>query len=371
MRVAVLLSGGVDSSVALALLKEQGFDVRAFYLKIWLDDEMAFLGECPWEEDLGYCEAVCEKLGVELEVLNLQREYYDEVVSYAVEELKAGRTPNPDMMCNYKVKFGKFYEKVDAWCEKNEVERFDKVASGHYARVSEENGRAVLSVAPDPVKDQTYFLARLSQEQLKRAMFPIGKYEKSGVRELAEKFDLPNKNRKDSQGVCFLGKIKFRDFIKHNLGEKKGDFVEWETGEKVGEHPGFWFYTRGQRRNLRVDNGPWFVVEKDAEKNVVYISRSYFEDDKPRDEFEVGDMNWVSAAGDNEEGFCGKKLSVKLRHGEKSYEVLAVERREESTKNGENVVWKVKIDEQDQGIAPGQFAVFYEGDVCLGGGVIQ
>ncbi len=355
MRVAVLLSGGVDSSVALALLKEQGHDVTAFYLKIWLDDEMAFLGECPWEEDLKYAEAVCKQFDVSLEVLSLQREYYDEVVSYAIEELKAGRTPNPDMMCNQKVKFGKFYQKVDKWCEDNGVEKFEKVASGHYAWTEIENGKAVLKMAPDPIKDQTYFLAHLSQEQLARAVFPIGKFAKAEVRELAQKFDLANKERKDSQGVCFLGKIKFRDFIKHNLGEKTGDFVEFETGEKVGEHPGFWFYTLGQRRNLRVDNGPWFVVKKDPEKNVVYISRSYHDEEKERNEFTVENLNWIS--GEWPESLDG--LEVKLRHGENLY-CCDVHR------DGENL--NVKIDGQDQGIAPGQFAVFYRGDVCFGGG---
>lgn len=361
MRVAVLLSGGVDSSVALALLKDQGYDVTAFYLKIWLDDETAFLGECPWEEDLKWCRAVCEKLDVPLEILNLQKDYWEEVVSYAVNELKSGRTPNPDMMCNRQVKFGKFYQKVDKWCEERNLEPFDKVASGHYAKIEMLEGRSVLKMAPDPIKDQTYFLARLSEEQLERAMFPIGDYSKIEVRELAQKFDLANKERKDSQGVCFLGKIKFREFVKVNLGEKKGDFVEFETGKKVGEHHGFWFYTLGQRRNLRVDNGPWFVVKKDPAENIVYISRSYFEDDKPRDLVTVGDFNWYQKKAAAELVAAG--VQVKLRHGEQMYQVLAIR----VLANG---CWELKIDGQDQGIAAGQFVVFYLDGACIGSGVI-
>jgi len=368
MRIALLLSGGVDSSVALALLKEQGHDVTAFYLRIWLDDEMAFLGECPWEEDLKYAQAVCDQFGVSLEVLSMQREYYEEVVGYALDELRAGRTPNPDMMCNLRVKFGRFYDKVDEWCEERGVEMFEKIASGHYARIDHIGDEVLLKMAPDSIKDQTYFLAHLSQEQLTRIIFPIGDYSKFEVRELAQKFDLLNKERKDSQGVCFLGKIKFRDFVKHNLGEKKGDFVEYETGEKVGEHNGFWFYTLGQRRNLCVDNGPWFVVKKDVEKNIVYISRNYHGEDKKRDRFLVGKMNWIS--GGPKDVVLENNLMVKLRHGEKMYECKVLSKNVEFG-NFEDDVFEVQIDGQDQGIAAGQFAVFYDEDVCLGCGVIQ
>jgi tRNA-specific 2-thiouridylase len=359
MRVAVLLSGGVDSSVALALLKSQGYEVVAFYLKIWLEDEVAFLGNCPWDEDLKWVRAVCEKLGVEFHAISLQKEYWNEVVSYAISELQAGRTPNPDMLCNQKIKFGKFYERLSVWCRENSVDQFDKVASGHYAKVEEQDGVFYLKMAPDPVKDQTYFLAHLNQEQLSKALFPISEYSKDEVRQLAKKFDLPNQDRKDSQGVCFLGKIKFREFIKFNLGEKKGDFVEFETGKKVGEHNGFWFYTLGQRRDLRVDNGPWFVVKKDAEKNVVYISRSYFEEDKLRDTFRVAEMNWISGVPVNFDD-----LQVKIRHGEHLY------RAQLSDFSADKKSFAVKIDQQDQGLAPGQFGVFYENGVCLGGGKI-
>src|SRR4030067_2342068 len=214
MKNAILLSGGVDSSVALRLLKDEGHQITAFYLKIWLQDEFSFLGECPWEEDLKYARGVCEQANVPLEVIPLQTEYWDNVVSYTIEEIKEGRTPNPDIFCNSLIKFGQFYDKIDS--------SFEKVASGHYARVEKSNIRYQLKKSPDPVKDQTYFLAYLTQDQLSRAYFPIGIYKKEEVRKLALKFDLPNKERKDSQGICFLGQIKFNDFIKHHLGEKKG-----------------------------------------------------------------------------------------------------------------------------------------------------
>jgi tRNA (5-methylaminomethyl-2-thiouridylate)-methyltransferase len=171
MKIAVLLSGGVDSSVALRLLQNEGHDLTAFYLKIWLQDEFSFLGECPWEEDLEYVHAVCKQANIPLEILSLQSEYWDTVVTYTISEIKEGRTPNPDMFCNSLIKFGQFYEKID--------DSFEKVASGHYAKVDKEKGLYQLKRSPDPVKDQTYFLAYLSQRQLSRALFPIGKYMKS------------------------------------------------------------------------------------------------------------------------------------------------------------------------------------------------
>ncbi len=344
MKVAVLLSGGVDSSVALKLLQDQGHEVTAFYLKIWLEDELSFLGDCPWDEDLDYVKAVCEKLEVPLEVVPMQREYFDRVVSYTISEVENGRTPNPDVMCNNHIKFGIFFEKID--------ESFDKVASGHYAQVEEIDGRWYLKQAPDAVKDQTYFLANMTQEQLSRVMFPIGHLSKEEVRELAAEFDLPNKNRKDSQGICFLGKLRFSDFVKHYLGEKKGDIIEFETGEKLGEHDGFWYYTIGQRRNIGLGGGPWFVVKKDTDKNIIYISNNYFED-KERNELDVEDPNWFSG-----EEPSGHDLQVKLRHGDHKYNC--------SYDNGH-----VVLDGDDQGIAAGQFAVFYSGDLCLGSAVIS
>lgn len=351
-KIAVLTSGGVDSSVALALLKQAGHDVTAFYLKIWLEDELSYLGDCPWQEDLSFVEQVCKQLEVPLEVLSLQKEYWDAVVGYAIGEVKAGRTPNPDMLCNQRVKFGVFYDRIDP--------SFDKVATGHYAQVIRVGTRRALSLqkAPDPVKDQTYFLAYLNQQQLSRALFPIGAYTKPEVRVLAKQFDLPNKDRKDSQGICFLGKIPYDEFIRHHFGEQAGDLVELETGEVKGQHEGYWYYTLGQRKGIHLHGGPWYVVKKDLANNKVYISRDYRSEDKPRDEFQVASCNWIS--GQRPEVTI---LQVKVRHGKEAYNCQI------NWVHGD--VADVKIDGQDQGLSPGQFAVFYDGEICLGGGVIQ
>lgn len=351
MKIAVLVSGGVDSSVALALLKEQGHDVTAFYLKIWLEDELSFLGECPWGDDLGYVQDVCDQLQVPLQVVNLQREYWDRVVSYTIDQVKAGRTPNPDVLCNSRVKFGAFYDHLH--------EQFDYVATGHYARIirDQANGQVQLAMTPDAIKDQTYFLAHLTQAQLQRVLFPLGDLCKTDVRALAQKFNLPNKDRKDSQGICFLGKIKFSEFIKFHVGEHPGEIREAETGVVLGQHKGFWFHTIGQRQGLGLSGGPWYVHSKDTEHNIVYVSRDYYAPDKQRDTFTVVDCNWI--AGEPPQVLDG--LTVKMRHGPKRYACQL---------HCEDNHVVVKLAERDQGIAPGQFAVFYHGDICLGSGVI-
>ncbi len=349
MKVAVLVSGGVDSSVALRFLKEQGHEITAFYLKIWLDDELSFLGNCPWERDLDYVHTLCKQLQVPLEVLSLQKEYWDEVVSYAIAAIKEGRTPNPDIFCNQRIKFGLFWDKIK--------QSFERVATGHYAQLQNNDEGMQLLCAPDPVKDQTYFLAHLSQEQLKRALFPIVHLQKSAVRAFAQQFDLPTKDRKDSQGICFLGKLKFREFVKHHLGEKTGPLLEVETGKQVGQHAGYWFYTIGQRQGIGLAGGPWYVVSKDIEKNIVYISRNYYAVDKKRNSFSVVNLNWFTKPPEKE------KLQVKIRHG--AYRHASTVKIDVSG----NVA--VVLTMRDQGIAAGQFAVFYDGKVCLGGGTIE
>lgn len=353
MRIAVLVSGGVDSSVALALLKEQGHDVTAFYLKIWLEDELAYLGNCPWQEDLTYVQAVCTQLEVPLEVVNLQKEYFDHVVGYAVAQVKAGRTPNPDVFCNVYIKFGLFV----AYIDQTYPGMFDKIASGHYAQLVQTEGVYYLKQAPDPVKDQTYFLAYVKQEQLARLMFPIGHLAKSDVRLAAQRFDLANKDRKDSQGICFLGKLKFNDFLKHYLGEKPGDKIEFETGKKLGEHRGFWYHTIGQRQGSGLSGGPWYVVAKDPHANKVYFSRAYYDPDKIRNELVVSDFNWFS--GNMPEL---RELAVKLRHGPHMHSCVITPLDDRRL--------HVMLAASDQGIAPGQIAAFYNGDICLGAGII-
>ena len=349
MKTAVLLSGGVDSSVALRILKEMGHEITAYYLKVWLEDELDYLGGCPWEEDVEYAEAVCGQADVPLRVLPFQKVYRDRIVDYTINEVRQGRTPNPDLMCNNRVKFGAFFEEIG--------DGFDKVATGHYANVRETDGEFFLEAAPDPVKDQTYFLAHLGQRQLGRALFPVGRFEKKEVRELAQKFELPTRDRPDSQGLCFLGKIRFRDFVKHHLGEKTGDFVELETGKKIGTHRGFWFYTIGQRRGLQLSGGPWFVAEKNPGENTVFLSHDYYSPEKKRNEFEIENESWISGSRPRKTA-----LSVKMRHGERRYGCTVDFSGEHAT---------VTLDGRDQGIAPGQFAVFYDDKLCLGCGMIR
>lgn len=350
MKIAVLVSGGVDSSVALNLLKREGHDLTAFYLKIWLEDELSYLGDCPWEQDLAYVRAVCEQAGVPLQVISLQKEYWDQVVAYTMQEIKAGRTPNPDILCNQRIKFGMFFNHIS--------KDFEKVATGHYACIQEKNGIFSLSKSPDPVKDQTYFLSYLSQEQLSRALFPIGHLHKHQVRQLAHEFNLPNKDRKDSQGICFLGKLKFNDFIAHHVGQKPGDLIEYETGKKLGTHKGFWFHTIGQRQGSGLAGGPWYVVAKKPESNTVFVSRNYYSDDKQRNSFTVSNCNWISGNAPTK-----KDLQVKIRHGKQLYNC--------TVNHLEDDCWQVTLGQDDQGIAPGQFAVFYDGSECLGAGVIE
>jgi len=348
MKIAVLLSGGVDSSVALNLLKKEGHDITAFYLKIWLQDEFTFLGECPWEDDLNFVRGVCKQLNIPFEILSLQDEYWENVVTYVITEIKEGRTPNPDMFCNSLIKFGQFFDKID--------NSFEKVATGHYANVAFYNEKYILKKSPDPIKDQTYFLAYLTQKQLSRALFPIGLYKKVEIRNLAHKFYLPNMDRRDSQGICFLGKIKFNDFIKHHMGEIKGDILEFETGKKLGLHNGYYFYTIGQRSGLGLSGGPWYVVKKDVNNNIIYISSENIAK-RAKDNFISGNFNWISGSTPE-----GSHFQVKIRHGASFFNCNLIFIEENKA--------EVKIDRPDQGIASGQFAVFYQGDICLGGGVI-
>lgn len=354
MNIAMLISGGVDSSVSLRLLQDAGHTVHAFYLKIWLEDELAFLGECPWEDDLKYVEAVCKQANVPLTVVPFQKEYWERVVSYTIAEVKAGRTPNPDVLCNAQIKFGAFYEYISS----QEKFHFNRIATGHYAQSEERDGQTFLKMSPDPIKDQTYFLSQLSQVQIAKAIFPIGHLEKEDVRKLAEKYDLPNAKRKDSQGICFLGQIAFDKFLEFHLGKKEGDIIDLKTGEKIGTHDGFWFYTIGQRRGIKLSGGPWYVVKKDTEKNLIFVSNQYRSEEMFRDTFEVSGLSWISG-----ETPVKKEVSVKLRHGPKMYacEVMFLENGNASVK---------LLDEEDKGIAPGQFAVFYDGKYCLGSGTI-
>ena len=398
MKIAVLLSGGVDSAVALKLLKDQGHELKAFYLKVWLEDELSFLGNCPWEEDLSYARSVCDDLGVPLEVVSLQRDYWSLVVSYVIDQIRKGRTPNPDMLCNSTIKFGRFLDMFG--------NQFDFIASGHYAKIERVADQTFLKTSADRVKDQTYFLASLNRTQLKKCLFPLGDRTKAQVRDYAHAQKLSNAKRKDSQGICFLGKIKFSDFIKHHFGEKNGDIVELETGNVLGQHRGYWYFTIGQRKGLGLGSGPWYVVKKDIELNRVYVSNQVAS--QKIDTIKIDQCNWLYDQKVLEELACrDEPLQVKIRHGEKkffaslSHDHFSHDHFSQDHNNGEgnndrrqNHFAKDNDDyfssqpsqssslpslqkggwcylsDGDEGIAMGQFAVFYKGKYCLGSAVI-
>ncbi len=347
MKIAALVSGGVDSSVALALLKQAGHDVTAFYLKIWLEDEVKHLGDCAWEQDIEYVEKTCKQLDVPFRVISLQREYWDKVVAETITEIQEGFTPNPDIWCNEKIKFGSFYEKIPR--------EFEKVATGHYAQIEEKDGEFFLKSAPDPIKDQTYFLSRLHQKQLSRAMFPIGHLPKKEVRTLAKKYNLPTASRPDSQGICFLGQFKFSDFLEEHLGKKEGNIIEKETQKILGKHNGFWFHTIGQRQGLGLSGGPWFVVDKNPATNQVFVSKNA-PIDSGTNTFEIINCNWIPKKPPTGE------YKIKLRHGEKFHSGTL-----EYT-NGKTIITLTK---PDRGIASGQSTVLYKNGYCFGGGIVR
>ena len=361
-RVALLLSGGVDSSVALRLLLNQSYQVTAFYLRIWLEDELAHLGQCPWEDDFRICQAVCEQAGVPLESISLQNEYKESVMAYTVHEAEQGRTPNPDVWCNRRIKFGCFYDSI-SWDD------FDYVASGHYAQVGRgSDGVVRLHRAPDPVKDQSYFLCTLTQEQLQRVLFPIGHLEKFEVRALAQEYQLPNRDRPDSQGLCFLGKVKFDEFLEAYLGDRPGPIVDAATGESLGTHRGIWYHTVGQRKGigkvldpLATSRGPWYVVAKDPAHNAIYCSNQYDEDafSDARSEFTVENIHWIIGVPPQ-----STQLTMKIRHGPRLVTGSL-------SLSGSGDEGDIRLDRKDSGLAPGQFVAFYEDDECLGAGVIS
>ena len=370
MKVAVLCSGGVDSSVALTLLRKQGVSVTAVYLKIWLEEDFDSLGDCPWQEDLEYLERTCKMLQVDLRIVPLQREYFERIVQEMFVDLQNGLTPNPDVLCNQRIKF------AASWLE-NINGDFTHIASGHYARIEEERDRRVylLKKSKDTVKDQTYFLSYLSQEQMQKIIFPLGDMTKSEVRKFARQERLPACERRDSQGLCFIGKINFRNFVAQNLGKKKGSIIDWDNQKTLGEHWGHWFYTIGQRSGLGLSGGPYFVVHRAMQENVVYVSRNPLTESLHPDRFRVVNMNWIS--GHAPRWLADKKsvlsLRVRIRHGENSIPCkIQIDSPEMATikTRGSGDGYRVFLQEKDPGITSGQVAAFYDEEICLGGGMI-
>jgi tRNA-specific 2-thiouridylase len=334
----------------MRLAEEGTHELTAFYLKIWLEDEMAFLGSCPWQEDLEFVRSVCRAAEVPLEVVSLQQEYLRTVVDYAVAELEAGRTPSPDVVCNRMIKFGAFIDRTGG--------RFERVASGHHARVEEREGVFHLLRSRDAKKDQTYFLCQLTQEQLAQCLFPIGELTKAQVRDEAHRLRLANAERPDSQGICFLGRVPFGEFTRHHLGERPGEIRRVSSREVLGTHPGTWFYTIGQRRGLGLAGGPWYVVGKNLKNNVIEVAHADELAKHSRSSFRVAEPHWIAEPPQQ------STLTVKIRHGEHL----------EPCRISEDVDGSLTVDFDsmaDPGVAPGQFAAFYDGVECLGGGVIE
>lgn len=374
MNIAALVSGGVDSSVVVHLLKEQGVTPDIFYIRIGMEDEEGYI-DCPAEEDIEITQWIAHHYGCRFEEVNLHKDYWDNVVSYTIESVRKGLTPNPDVMCNKLIKFGAFNDRRG--------KDYDRIATGHYARVERgewktENGEKTtavtfLATAKDPVKDQTDFLSQLSYEQISKLMFPIGGMMKSEVREIAAKAGLPSATRKDSQGICFLGKINYNDFIRRYLGEREGKIVELETGRVLGTHKGYWFHTIGQRKGLYLSGGPWFVVRKDVEENVLYVSQGYDPKEQYGDRIRLMGFHLLSGKWPNpsaplvEGNRCGAlldhlpegevEMTFKIRHTPEFHPGVL-----HRTDDGLVVI---ESGEPIQGIAAGQYATIYDKEAHL------
>ena len=369
-RVAVLLSGGVDSSVVVYEFAKLGLHPDCFYIKIGPEEEEEW--DCSSEEDLEMATAVAHKYGCRLEVIDCHQEYWDQVTAYTMEKVRAGYTPNPDVMCNRLIKFGAFDQKCG--------HDYDLIATGHYAQtetetISEivnsksENNKSVnrksvnrkykwLCTSPDPVKDQTDFLAQIYDWQLRKALFPIGHYMKDEVRVIAEREHLVNAKRKDSQGICFLGKINYNDYIRRYLGENPGDVIELETGQRIGEHRGLWFHTIGQRKGMGFSGGPWFVVKKDIDSNILYVSHGYDPETAYKADFPVHDFHFLTME------LQPTEVTFKIRHTPDYHPATL----EWTSANTFIVHSKTSI----HGVAPGQFCVIYDSEHhrCFGSGEI-
>ena len=353
MNIAALVSGGVDSSVIIPLLKEQGYDPHIFYIQIGMEDEPGFM-DCPSEEDIEITTFIAKKYNCRFDVVSLHEEYWNRVVSYTIDSVKKGLTPNPDVMCNRFIKFGSFEDKYG--------KDFDKIATGHYAHTIYQDGIHFLHTAKDRVKDQTYFLSNIAYHQLSKAMFPLAFYLKKDVRHLAVKEGLPSAHRRDSQGICFLGKVNYNEFIKRYVGEKKGKIIELETGRILGTHNGYWFHTIGQRRGLGLAQGPWFVVKKDAKENIIYVSNGYDPVSQYSDTVNLEGFEFIS--GDPFTDYSkGVEIKFKIRHTPEFAKGIL-------TKDGD--IFRIRSEERIAGIAPGQFGVVYDKEekICYGSGVI-
>ncbi|HEY0634574.1 MAG TPA: tRNA 2-thiouridine(34) synthase MnmA [Gammaproteobacteria bacterium] len=353
--VIVGLSGGVDSSVAALLLKQQGYYVEGLFMKNWEEDDSS--GYCSAEEDLKDARCVAEALAIPLHAVNFSADYWERVFSHFLHEYQAGRTPNPDVLCNREIKFKAFLDHA--------LERgADKIATGHYARIREENGRYLLLKGRDPGKDQSYFLYMLGQKQLSRSLFPVGELEKSEVRRIAEEHHLATAQKKDSTGICFIGERDFKEFLSRYLPAQPGE-MRTPEGELVGRHDGLMYYTLGQRQGLGIggragaSEEPWFVVGKDMASNVLLVAQGH---DHPRlfsQALLASELHWVS--GEPPPLPLRGMAKTRYRQPDQPCTITAIDQGRAT----------VLFAEAQRAVTPGQSVVFYEGEVCLGGGIIE
>ncbi|MBQ7408761.1 MAG: tRNA 2-thiouridine(34) synthase MnmA [Clostridia bacterium] len=356
-RVVIGMSGGVDSSVAALLLKEQGYDVVGLFMNNW--EETDENGCCPAEQDFADVRRVCDKIQIPYYSVNFAQNYLDRVFSYFIEEYSKGRTPNPDVLCNREIKFGPFKDyalSMDA----------DFIATGHYCKILHENGVHHLLKAKDQNKDQTDFLNQLSQNQLDKVLFPLADLDKSEVRKIAEQNDLYTARKKDSTGICFIGERKFREFLMKYIPAREG-LIKTYDGRVLGKHYGLMYYTIGQRKGLDVggqpgDEGRWFVIEKDLKNNVLYVAHGNEQKLYSKGLY-LKECNWIPSAANQQSFRCNAKF--RYRQSEQGVTVTFID------KTQEGYTIRVDFDQPQRAITEGQYCVFYNQTACLGGGVIE
>jgi tRNA-specific 2-thiouridylase len=348
-KVFVGMSGGVDSSVTAALLKEQGYDVTGVYMKNWTEDLPGMI--CPWKEDYQDAKRVAVQLGIPFKMYDFQKQYRDKVVGYMIDEYKAGRTPNPDIMCNQEVKFKLF---LHAALE----DGADMIATGHYARVVRNGDRAELHAGIDLNKDQSYFLCRVTEEALARTLMPIGEYTKPEVRELARKFGLATAEKKDSQGICFVGKVGIKDFLQQFVETVPGKVID-QKGEVIGQHDGALFYTIGQRQGLGIGGGlPYYVVGKDMDKNEVYVTSDLQDARLWNNEITLTSSHWINNPPEE-----GVQYTVRTRYRAELLNISSIRQLENSN-------WHLTLHDEVRALTPGQSAVVYKNTHVIGSGLV-
>jgi tRNA-specific 2-thiouridylase len=343
--VYVGLSGGVDSSVSALLLKQQGYNIVGVYMKNWSQDLPGM--PCPWMDDYQDAKRIAVQLGIEFKMYDFEKEYQRKVVDYMLDEFKAGRTPNPDIMCNQEVKFKLF---LNTALE----DGADFVATGHYAKTK--NGR--LFMANDDNKDQTYFLCRVSKEALKKTIFPLGEYTKPQVRETAKKNNLITATKKESMGICFVGKVGIKEFLQQFVSSQPGKIID-QSGNNIGEHDGAVFYTIGQRHGLDIGGGlPYYVVGKSMKKNEVYVTTDLQDEKLWSNKIKFTSAHWINVEPEETQ-----ELVVRTRHRGKLIKVNKLSKTDNSN-------WVAQLDEEVRALTPGQSAAFYFKEECLGSGIV-